>query len=138
MNPVSDQEEISSLLAECPKHVKRVVTCAINTGMRKEGILSLKWNQIRNGFIYLTDTKTKEQREVPIYDELAELFEGIRKEKGIQLEYVFTYRHNEDKIIGIRQPRRKRRPAPLKRLHNLCGIFMLLNAQGLRIFNLEI
>jgi len=46
-------EEIQSLIEECPEHLRRVVVCGINTGMRRGEILSLRWCQIRNGFIYL-------------------------------------------------------------------------------------
>lgn len=53
-------DEVDSLLNECPAFLADVVECAINTGMRKGEILNLKWDQIRNGFIYLRDhTKDK-------------------------------------------------------------------------------
>ncbi|MCG2777439.1 MAG: tyrosine-type recombinase/integrase [Desulfobacterales bacterium] len=128
------EEEIPRLLAECPKHIKQVVICAINTGMRKGEILSLKWKQVKNGFIYLTETKTDEPREVPINDELAQLFKEIRKEQGMESEYVFTYRHNEDKIIDIKHPVRKRRPAPLKRLYNLHSFLTAVRRAGIKDF----
>lgn len=35
------------------------------TGMRRGEMLSLKWEQIRNGFIYLTETKSGKARQIP-------------------------------------------------------------------------
>jgi len=60
--------EIAGLLAGCPKYLHRIVECALKTGMRRGEILSLKWSQIRNGFIYLD--KTNEARQIPINDDL--------------------------------------------------------------------
>ncbi|MFC1817126.1 hypothetical protein ACFL0M_14590, partial [Thermodesulfobacteriota bacterium] len=37
------EEEITKLLDECPGYLHNIVECAINTGMRKGEILSLKW-----------------------------------------------------------------------------------------------
>jgi integrase len=88
-----NEEEINRLLEECKphKHLHRIVACALNTGMRKGEILSLKWSQVRNGFIYLEKTKTKTKREIPINEEIDQLFKQIRKEQGLTSEYVFTY-----------------------------------------------
>jgi integrase len=85
------EEEIPKLLAECPKHLRNVVECALNTGMRKGEILNLKWDQIRNGFIYLDKTKTNEARQIPVNDDLKVLFKKIRLEQHFKSEYVFTY-----------------------------------------------
>jgi integrase len=49
--------------------------------MRRGEILSLKWSQIRNGFIYLQKTKTNNARQIPINDDLQRLFEKIRTKK---------------------------------------------------------
>jgi integrase len=59
--------------------------------MRKGEILSLKWEQIRNGFIYLRETKTKEPRQVPVNDDLDLLFKRIRQQQQLTSPYVFTY-----------------------------------------------
>jgi len=103
------EEEIEKLLAECPDpnlpkvkqkkngviqglqaiYLKDFVTVAINTGMRKGEILSLKWSQNRNGFIYLEETKTDESRQIPINDDLEECLKGIRKRLGLASEYLF-------------------------------------------------
>jgi len=86
-------EEIERLLSECKRspHLHHIVFCALNTGMRRGEILGLKWEQIRNGFIYLVDTKTKEPRQIPINDDLAVMFKEIRQEQELTSPYVFTY-----------------------------------------------
>jgi len=102
------EEEISRLLAECPEHLSRIVECAINTGMRRGEILRLKWRQIRNGFIYLRKTKTKNARQIPVNEDLEALFKRIKREQNpksdnvvdltgkpfqdISSEYVFVYK----------------------------------------------
>lgn len=85
------EAEIPMLLYECSPHLRIIVECAINTGMRKGEILSLKWDQIRNGYIYLTKTKTNESRQVPINDNLNALFKRIRRDQHLTSDYVFTY-----------------------------------------------
>jgi integrase len=114
------KEEIDRLLAECSRQVielpaknsktrsvkrvdadylRNIVECAINSGMRKEEILSLKWGQIRDGLIYLDKTKSKKKRQVPINDTLAELFRIIRKKQGLTSEYVFVYQGKRIKDV---------------------------------------
>jgi integrase len=85
-------DECKRLIGCCPKHLKPIVTTAVNTGMRRGEILSLKWKQIdlRHGYISLTDTKSGEGREVPINDTLGEMFEEMPH--SIESIYVFTDR----------------------------------------------
>jgi integrase len=92
-NRFLSDEEIERLLAELKskKHLYRIVFCALNTGMRKGEILSLKWDQVKNGFIYVIESKTDERREIPINDDLAAMFKEIRKEQELTSPYVFTY-----------------------------------------------
>jgi len=59
--------------------------------MRKGEILSLKWDQIRDGFIYLSKTKTNDSRQIPINDTLDTVFNRIRKKQQLTSKYVFTY-----------------------------------------------
>jgi len=75
------EEEIRRLLDSCKGHIREIVECALNTGMRRGEILNLKWSQIRNGFIYLQKTKTNNARQIPINDDLQRLFEKIRTKK---------------------------------------------------------
>ena len=95
-------EEIQKLLAVAPQHLKEVIICAVNTGMRRGELLSLKWEQVRNGFIYLQNTKTDEPRQIPINDTLGELFKEIKKRNPAG-RYVFTYQNgkkSEVKQVG--------------------------------------
>ena len=93
--------EIDKLLSACPKPLKKQKTVkglqviqgleasylkdfniiALNTGMRKGEILSLKLEQIKDGFIYLTETKTDEARQIPVTNDLEECFEDIKKRR---------------------------------------------------------
>jgi integrase len=58
--------------------------------MRRGEILSLKWDQVRNGFIYLSKTKTNEPRQIPINDDLELVFKKIRKDQHLTSKHVFT------------------------------------------------
>ncbi|MBC8394450.1 MAG: tyrosine-type recombinase/integrase [Deltaproteobacteria bacterium] len=110
------EDEIKNLLSQCNGYLHDIVVCALNTGMRRGEILSLKWSQIRNGFLYLRETKTKEPRQIPVNDDLKEMFDRIKKERKAQTkadkkvvglngkpikdqplnaEYVFLYRGRE-------------------------------------------
>ena len=107
------EEEIQRLIEACPKHVRKVVICALLTGMRRGEILSLQWSQIRNGFIYLQKTKTNESRQIPINEDLDRLFQEIRQENQLRSSYVFTYATGEEKIVGIKRINKRTKPAPV-------------------------
>ncbi|MGZ3595379.1 MAG: site-specific integrase [Syntrophales bacterium] len=101
--PVED--EISKLLIYCPPtrkskngkiiqgqqalHVRDFIVIALNTGMRKDEILSLRWSQIRNGFIYLEKTKTDVARQIPVNEDLEDCLKGIRKRLELTSDYIF-------------------------------------------------
>jgi len=89
-------EEIQALLDACSSnvvsitgktikqkqdHLKPIIIFALNTGCRKEEILSLKWEQVdmKHGFINLTKTKNGEGRQIPINDTLREMLKGLTR-----------------------------------------------------------
>jgi integrase len=61
-------EEETRLLSKCPDWLKEIVLFAINTGMRRNEILTLKWPQVDldRRVITLLVTKNKEKRGVPM------------------------------------------------------------------------
>jgi integrase len=85
------EAEIEALLKECPSHLRPIVETALNTGMRRGELLNLKWEQIRNGFIYLQGAMTKsgKGRQIPINDRLAEVFREVRRGNQLKSAYVF-------------------------------------------------
>jgi len=64
-----ERKEIERLLTECRHlpYLYRIVVCALNTGMRRGEILSLKWEQIKKDTIYLQKTKNGEERQIPVF-----------------------------------------------------------------------
>ena len=85
------ETEIRALLFQCQPYLREIVECALHTGMRKSEMLNLKWSQIRNDHIYLTKTKSKISRQIPINNDLAALFKQIRQRQHLTSEYIFTY-----------------------------------------------
>ena len=62
------KEECHGLLSQCDSHVRPIVVMALSTGMRKNEILGLTWDNVdmNHGFILLEHTKNGERREIPI------------------------------------------------------------------------
>lgn len=88
---VLSEEEEQRLVAELPSHLKPIVACALNTGMRRGEILSLKWKNIVDQQIVLEarNTKTKKQRRIPINSKLFKFIKIVLSRNGS--EFVFTY-----------------------------------------------
>jgi integrase len=107
-----EKDEIQALLANSPAHLRKIVERVLHTGMRKQEILNLKWEQIQGGFIYLRKTKTNEPRQIPINDTLALHLQRIRKEQQLRSQYVFTYAKSEDKLVGEEPVRNRKKLAP--------------------------
>ena len=86
-------EEFQHLCDACPEWLKPIVLTARHTGMRKENILSLKWNQVDlfRRVISLECTKNDERLSVPLNDTLMELFKRLTKVRDIKSQYVFSH-----------------------------------------------
>ena len=56
------------------------------TGIQRKEVLSLRWSQIRDGFIYFdpkyNPIKTGAARQIPVSDDLEKLFFRIRAEQN--------------------------------------------------------
>jgi integrase len=61
------------------------------TGMRREEILSLKWERGRHGSIHLEPemTKSGKGRKIPINDQLETVFKELRRQNQLKSHYVF-------------------------------------------------
>jgi integrase len=76
-------------LKTCAPHLRPIVETALLSGMRRGELLGLQWEQIRNGFIYLTETKSGKARQIPINHRLAEVFREMRRGNQLKFSHVF-------------------------------------------------
>ncbi len=92
-------EEFERLCDACPEWLKPIVLTARHTGMRKENILSLQWNQVDlfRRVITLEQTKNNERLCIPINDTLMELFKKLAKVRHIKSQYVFFHPNAQKK-----------------------------------------
>jgi integrase len=76
-------DEAGRLLDACHPHIRPIVLCALETGMRSSEIKGLRWKEIRNGMIYLPGERTKsgKAREVPLSKRLSEELKRIRRQQ---------------------------------------------------------
>ncbi len=85
-------EEEDKLLAAAPEHLRRIVTAALDTGMRRGEILGQLWEHIdfSRRVLFVTRSKTPEgeSREIPLTRRLYELLSETRQVEG----FVFTLR----------------------------------------------
>lgn len=83
-------EEEEKLVSECPDWLKDIVVFAINTGMRRGEILTLKWPQVDldRRVLTLLVTKNKKKRGVPINAVVQELLRR-KVSKRTDSDYVF-------------------------------------------------
>lgn len=60
---------------------KNYILLSIYTGQRRNSILTMKWRDVdlKNGFIYLPDTKNGEPQQVPLTTQAAELLKQMKK-----------------------------------------------------------
>lgn len=82
-------EEIETLLKASSPHLVPILEVALHTGMRKGELLSLTWEQIKGGLIYLRETKSKRPRQIPIDDRVAQVFKELRAKNRWKSPFVF-------------------------------------------------
>jgi integrase len=83
------EEEIKPLLSACLPHLRPIVETALLTGMRAGELLSLRWDQIVNGMIYLKDTKSNKPRQIPISERLEQVLKEVRRRHQLKSPYIF-------------------------------------------------
>jgi len=76
---LGDDEEVR-LFKELPAYLKPIVTVALNTGMRRGEIFNLRWSHVDlvKGSITVTQTKSGEDRTIPIFPDVRTELERLR------------------------------------------------------------
>lgn len=94
---LSEREE-SALLDAAPDRLRVAIMMAIDTGLREQELLTLKWPQVdfRRGVVTTTsDTKNGRIRKVPLAQRSAQALERMKAISGtttVQSLYVFAHR----------------------------------------------
>ena len=81
-------------------YIKPLVTCALQTAMRRGEIFNLKWDNIDFdfNFIELTETKSGKSRKIPISNKLMEIFK-----KRNNSQYVFINKDTGEPFKDIKK-----------------------------------
>ncbi|MFW6311564.1 MAG: tyrosine-type recombinase/integrase [Nanoarchaeota archaeon] len=89
LNLDEEQRMLNACTGET-EYIKSILICALNTGMRKSEILTLKWSSIdfKNRCITLLKTKNGKIRRIPINNKLYKEFQKLYQNKSSA--YVFT------------------------------------------------
>ena len=86
-------EEEERLMTCSAPHLKPILTTALNTGMRKGEILSLKWNDVdfdNNLFIInASNNKSKKVKRIPINSYLKKMLLELKLKNQVKSKYVF-------------------------------------------------
>jgi len=83
--------EISGLISAAAAYLKPIIVGAIETGMRRGELLSLRWKHVdfASGFIRVEHAKNGEARNVPMSFHLAQTLRPLRQGRG-QDDFVFV------------------------------------------------
>jgi len=119
--PVADERK---LLGACSEHLKRIVTAALDTGMRRGELLNQRWEDVDfdRKVISVSHSKTAEgeHRLVPMTDRVHQMLHGMRKPTGV----IFTYEGQPIRRIKTGWAAALRRAAlPRYRFHDLRHTF---------------
>lgn len=96
-------DESAALMSVCDKHLKPIVTFALNTGCRRGEILGLTWDRVdlKHGFILLDDTKSGKRREIPINAIVRTVLQGIVRR--IDVPFVFVNPETSGRYYDVKK-----------------------------------
>ncbi len=94
-----DDEQLVKLVDSCANHLKPIVIMAVNTGMRKGEILTLKWADVdlEKGIIMIKNTKNNETRILPLNKTLGTMLTAMNR-NGHQHVFVNGKGHPFDDV----------------------------------------
>lgn len=87
-----NDDEFASVLERCPDWLKPIVQVARYTGMRRENIIGLQWDQVDffRKVILLDQTKNGDRLGIPLCERVVEVFKVLARVRHIRSKYVFT------------------------------------------------
>ena len=101
-----EEKRMFKAIDETFPYLKQIITCALQTGMRRGEIFNLKWSDIdfEFGFIELLKTKSGKSRKIPISESLMAILESIERNSDYvfvnpQTQKPFTDIHNSFRTV---------------------------------------
>ena len=93
-------EEEKKLLDAAAPHLKDILTIALNTGMRRNEILGIKWKNINfaKGYIHIEDSKSGKSRKVPMNYTVFNMLKEMDKSR----EFIFFNRKTKSPIKNVK------------------------------------
>jgi integrase len=95
-------DEIRLLLETAPMPYRLIILIALSTGIRKEGVVKLKWSEIKDGTI---DIKSKGGKLIagPIAKDVQDAIARYRSGLKVMSKYVFPNQDNPSTHITYRE-----------------------------------
>lgn len=83
-------EERDALLTACPERLRTIVLIALNTGLRKTELLTLRWKDLdfKNRMLRIERTKNGERRDIPMTQVVHNILRAIPRR--VDAPYVFA------------------------------------------------
>jgi len=85
---------------ETSEELRPALIVALNTGMRKNEILSLRWRDVDfvKGFIHIADSKSGRSRDIPMNGLVFETLHAMARQR----EFVFENRETRTRIMDVK------------------------------------
>lgn len=136
INRYLTEEEYDKLLLSSCDHLKPIVIFAVETGLRKEEFLSLRWKDVDlvNEKINVVDTKNGKDRIVPISQRAKEQLHKQLQNNINKSEYVF-YKNDGSRFLDVKKAFNmacQRSGVKDFRIHDLRKTFGSWRLQGIR------
>jgi len=136
-------DEIRRLKAACRgsgnPYLLAAVMVSISTGLRRNELLTLTWEQVdlQNGRIFLHETKNKQQRGLPLRGEALDLMRQLHASRSLVSDLCFPSFQDPRKPYDIRRPftiALKKAGIENFRWHDLrhtCASYLVMNGASL-------
>jgi integrase len=94
------ESEVRRLIEATSAGLRPIVIIALNTGMRRGEILSLRWKDVdfHKGFIFIGDSKSGRSRSIPMNSQVFEILKNLPKSS----EFVFFNPETKDHIKDVK------------------------------------